>query len=184
MKKGIKKVQIAAYALSAVAAVLCIAGLFASSQAAWKVNSIIELAVITIAFIYFYKGCKKDYNKYYKYVMILMLIEYLASYLEGAFISDYVVVTEWWQDMLSVMVYGSITLLAFAKDLGKKASLILTGFNSVVYILYVLCSIGSDTGNLIMSLEWLVVSVICFLMVIGKYKDKENRTSSIAKHVK
>lgn len=175
MEKDIKKVQIAAYALSAVAAVLCIAGLFSSSQAAWKVNSIIELAVIIIAFIYFYKGCKKDYNKYYKYVMILMLIEFLASYLEGAFIPDYVVVTSWWQDMLSVMIYGSIALLAFAKDLEKRASMILAGFNAAAYLIYVLSSIGGDTGNLIMSLEWLVVSIICLLMVIGKYKDKESR---------
>ena len=175
MEKGIKKVQIAAYALSAVAAVLCIAGLFASSQTAWKVNSIIELAVIIIAFIYFYKGCKKDYSKYYKYVMILMLIEFLASYLEGAFLPEYVVVTEWWQDMLSVMIYGSVALLAFARNLGKKESLILAGFNVAAYMVYVLSSIGGDTGALIMSLEWLVVSVICFLMVIGKYKDKENR---------
>lgn len=140
---------------------------------------VVDLISIVIMFLYFVKGYTKDVAKYFKLAMLFEASTYIIDYLylainpieiiadTGSFISLAIV----------LVMYGNTLIVAVAKDLGKRASFLIYGSNTCLYIINLLTSIKTGAAAEISSIIWLLLSLVGLIMIEAKYIDKGNRVS-------
>lgn len=142
----------------------------------------INTAVIVIGLVYFLKGFRKQDAFWYK----LFMYAFSGSILAGIILSyfeydpDCMISGQYWLNhVLNIVAYGNCVLLAAGKDLGKKASCILFGIVTAIYLF--LCSQGEDLWDYAMLGVRSAMALVGLIMVWAKYTDKEMRNAGLKK---
>lgn len=138
---------------------------------------ICEMILLIIAVLYIVFDYSKDGAKYFKSYFIF----YAATYLIETAIYDVDFNDSTIVLILTMVVYGNVLLLGFGKDLGKMTSYCLAIFNIAIYG-YNLFSFLIDSSfvflDIIIYIAWFIESLISFIMVSEKYRDKQLRNTN------
>lgn len=171
-----KALLFAAYAFLAISAGLSIF-LIVSNIDYPKGIAIIDILSIICAAIYFIKGYSKDAAKYFKLAMLFDASTYIIDLIYLALDPIDVVVEPglFISAALVLIMYGNTLLVAVSKDLGKRASFLIYGSNTCLYIISLLASIKTGLAAEISSIVWVLLSIVGLIMIKAKYIDKENR---------
>ena len=178
-KKLNKTLLVLVYALLVVATGLCIY-LLVDKSISYPIGLIaMNLASVTVAFAYFIVGYTKDAAKYFKLAMLFDAATYVLNFLYLAIFPFPLIVDPniFISVTLIMIMYGNSLIIAIAKDLGKKASYLIYGTNTFLYLVNLILTISEDKASLIMAIVWLIISVVGLVMIKAKYIDKANRNA-------
>ena len=171
-----KKFRITAYCLAfLLAALICanILVIFVSEIPRQQIISNILLSVTSLfAIFYILVGCTKERGaKYYH----LFMISYAVTMLVLIFINR---ARAPFSIFFNLIIYGCLCVLATAKDLGRKKSVILASAVLVFGVVTLFFGFGNATmtlfANLCRCLK-LMLSATTLFMVMAKYSDKDAR---------
>ena len=179
-KRSIAAVTVISYILLLVQLCGSIYVLFASNALDDIIYAVIAILAVAAALVYFLIGCKKDAAKYYKAFYALYALSLLASQIGVLFSSTPLLAPI--SVVLSMIVYGNVLLLTFAKDFGKKTSYILCGINVLLFLgafIFEIITLFAFEGvvGIILTACWLVESCVAGLMTVMKYYDKQKRNA-------
>ena len=167
---------------------LCVSTVLDQFSFSSLVVSVVEIVISIIAFIYIINGFTKKYEKHFRLYFAISAAAFVLEYFtyafdDGAETTFFELVFVFVFDMIA---YGNCMLLAFGRDLGKKASLSLVWCNLaaiIVIILYYMISslMNSDSESisyLLLEYAGCVANyIVDILLVSGKYLDKADRGS-------
>ncbi len=156
--------------LCAAVTVQSIIGLFTNELGGiFIVYYAMDIITVVLAAFYCLSGYQKPSAKYFKAVSISFLI--VSAIALGLAFKN----SQLFDFIFMMIIFGCLSVFSVAKDLGKRRSLFMAG-------LMILCFLIS---SVIFAVTWssvlspistnLLLSVIFFIMVIAKYKDKEAR---------
>lgn len=141
------------------------------------VDAVIEVIAVLAALEYFARGAKKDAARYYKMFLIFEAATFVLEELVNIFVESFYISPV--SELFTMLLFGVTILLAFGKDLGKKVTLSLVGFNLLVYACVMIHAFvnGSfeNPFSLIMTTTWFSTASITMVMAIAKYRDKADR---------
>lgn len=168
-----------AFSLLAIATGLCIFALIKKEVDYPTGVIIINFLSIAVAFMYFFKGYSKDAAKYFRIVMLFDAATYILDclYLAVKPIQVDIDAGIYASLALILVMYGNTLIIAIGKDLGKKASLLIYGCNTLLYVANFVSSLGGNISELTVALIWLILSLVGLIMIEAKYMDKENRNT-------
>ncbi|MCR5790421.1 MAG: hypothetical protein K6G83_11100 [Lachnospiraceae bacterium] len=138
---------------------------------------------LIFALIYILKDGTKKAAFYYKGFLFFCLISQIVFIL-SVFVGSYSVLASGkMQPLLIVFLlawiieYSMLLLLAFARDLGKKNSLILALFAVImnICIIVLFFTLGFSLSILLRNASKILIIVLLYLLVVVKYKDKDAR---------
>lgn len=141
-----------------------------------KLSAVCEIILLIIAVLYIAFDYSKEGAKYYKAFFIFYAASFLVE--TACFDLDYngsALVL-----ILLMIIYGNVLLLGFGKDLGKTTSYILSLFNVAIYALNLISFIIDGPVvfiDVIVYVSWVIDSLIAFIMVGEKYRDKQLRNT-------
>lgn len=170
------------YVLIVVSFIGLIYGMVTFDSLVYRLTASLNIVGLVVSFLYLLNGYKKDVAKYYQWYMIIhasgILLERLLTYLmENPLVSPL-------ECVLSSILFGNVLLLAFGKDIGKKGSYIICSVCIAIYCLLLgtlLANMSYITNptervaTLIIYVVWLLTCCIQTVMVVGKFKDKQQR---------
>ena len=144
----------------------------------------LELAALVLALFYLFKGYKKAAAKYYHWFLVSFTIavvfnlgfDIIAATLNGV------------TAILGLGIYGMLCILAVAKDLGKKNSMILgvliLAESIILLVVTLVYTPGIIRGGDALTTQGIIragvqqcMAIILNVMIIAKYKDKAARGS-------
>ena len=131
---------------------------------------------LTTAFAIYYilAGCnKKDGARYFRMFMILNALSIL---IQLAFVDQTAIFR-----LMFAVIFASLCLLAFAKDLGQKKSItlasIVVAFSVVALVLELVVAKATEYAALTVFVTQVILGLATLLMVVAKYDDKKQRGS-------
>ena len=148
---------------------------FVSIPTLGKIESIICIVALLYGLIYSLNGYKKDASKYYKTFMYL----YLLSTVITLILTFFVAINELRKYgilviIANVVILLSLTILAFAKDLGEKKSnglaLVILGAS-----IFKLCIVTKTISYISIAFDNLMLACILCVFVSAKYTEKTSR---------
>ena len=164
---------------------LCLAGVAASTylivineHPTYRAISAATVVALIANLIYAMRGYRKaDASKYRVYMLFSAIAMFIlttgtCSFSENQCGPKFAIFIG--MDILSVCLY---LILFCAKDLGAPASVLFSLYN-VAHMTYNICYTPEGSADFIVLFSLLVLSVIGFLMVIGKYLDKAERKAA------
>ena len=149
-----------------------------------KIGAAVVILALCASLLYLFKGYQKNAAKYFKLYMCLFAMAQLVS----TFATVYSAPNG--QSLISVafpaLTYGPILVLALVENLGKKRSYLVCGFVVAAYLIasvLVLVMVpgllagGTEAGTLylIRSGTTLLLAIIMSMLIVAKYRDKEER---------
>ncbi len=155
--------------LCAVSVVLNIVGMTKQYGIMFNIGYIAE--IITLLFVSFYclSGYKKKSAGMFKGSLVFRLISVaLGLCIAIQFKQIFTII-------VSIIVLACLTMLLFIKDLGKRKSMVLTGLMIVATVASLVYFCAAAEGFIGAHITSILLSVIFFIMVYAKYKDKEAR---------
>ena len=149
-----------------------------------KLGAAVVILALGASLLYLFKGYRKDAAKYFKLYMCLFAMAQLVS----TFATVYSAPNG--NSLISVafpaLTYGPILILALVENLGKKRSYMVCAFVVAAFLLAsILVAVmvpgllrgGTEAGTLylIRTGTTLLLAIIMSMMIIAKYRDKEER---------
>lgn len=146
----------------------------------FMIDNCLKMFSVICGLIYAISGYKKNAAKYYKAFMILQLCTrifdlsndiYFTS-LSDAYGSSY------FTTVFKSIIVICVAILAFAKDFGKKKSLIVVYVSLIcdaAVLVRVLTTYSNSMGDVAMALAYFVLGAITAVFVDAKYIDKASR---------
>ena len=149
-----------------------------------KIGAAVVILALGASLLYLFNGYKKNAAGYFKLYMCLFAMAQLVS----TFATVYSAPNG--QSLISVafpaLTYGPILVLALVENLGKKRSYLVCAFVVAAYLtasVLILVMVpgllagGTEAGTLclIRSGTTLLLAIIMSMMIVAKYRDKEER---------
>lgn len=165
--------------LIAVSLVLLTISFISLDVLSYQLVVLCQIILSIISGLYIVFDYSKEGAKYYKAFFIFYAVTFIvetACFFSNTF--NFSMTNPTITLVLDFVLFGNIVLLGFGKDLGKALSFGLSSINLIVYgvniitYLFVGPIVFVET---VVYLTWLFISLIAFVMVNEKYKDKENR---------
>lgn len=176
-----KPLLFTAYALLFITLGLCIFLLIRKDLEYPVELIIVNLLSIGVCFTYFSNGYTKNVAKYFRLAMLFEASTYILDVLALAMRPIQIVVDSGTlvSAAIILIMYGNTLIIAVGKDLGKRASFIIYGSNTCLYVVTLLVSIKTGLASEISAIIWLALSIVGLIMIEAKYIDKENRNAII-----
>ena len=183
--KNLKKVGIVNTVLIAVCLILdgYVIGLNPSllSYPSYVATNCFKIAAIISGLIYAISGYKKNSAKYYKGFMVLLFIARIIDAFNDLYITlSYATVynNSYFTTVFKFIIVACIAILAFAKDFGKKKSLIVVYVSLIcdaIIFVRILTTYSSIFADIVLIFTYLILGCITTVFVEAKYIDKESR---------
>ena len=150
------------------------------SSPTFVITNVFEVISIIFGLVYAISGYKKDSAKYYKGFMITLLITRIVD----AFDDLYITLTfaeynnSYFTSVFKFAIVICIAILVFAKDFGKKKSLIVAYaalICDVAVFARIITAYGGFVADIVVASIYLILSCITTIFVEAKYIDKESR---------
>ena len=140
-----------------------------------KISAAFAGCALLNGIMYFAEGCKKDVAKYFR--------DYVLAYVVSELMMIAAILTVYESNclplvMITVVCYGALSILAFAKDLGKKTSCTLIGCTvllKIAALIYEIIAIPQNIALLACSASTFTLAYALKVMVLAKYEDKASR---------
>lgn len=130
-----------------------------------SLDYVCTMLTLLFAALYFMMGFKKDAAPYYKLFAWMFAISTCVFVLAVRTMPIVFVI-------IGLINYAILSILAVAKDLGKKKSFILCIISIVVSAAAIVLFCILNAGSVITMASKLLLSVLLFVMVNAKYADK------------
>lgn len=145
-------------------------------------ESILIIVALVSALFYIFLGYKKDAAHYFKLFLYLFALAQLVSIVNATFNPEHTTLSV----ALAALTYAPVLILASAKDLGRRVSLILCGIVIAVYLFIFVGAAFTYPGSLrgdtsfgtfvlIRDGALLLLSLIMGVITFAKYVDKAER---------
>ena len=138
----------------------------------------LKIVSIVCGLVYAISGYKKNAAKYYKGFMILQLVTRIVD----TFIDLYSTITyadkygsSYYTTVFKFIIVICIAILAFAKDFGKKKSLIAAYTLLICDVAVFIRMITTYNNDIVLAFTYLLLGIITVIFVEAKYIDKEAR---------
>lgn len=150
------------------------------SSPMYMIDNCLKVISIICGLIYAVSGYRKNAAKYYKGFMFLQLLTRIFDLSNDTYftlISD-AYNRSYFTTTFKFIIVVCIAILAFAKDFGRKKSLIVAYISlicDVVIFVRIMATYSNSMGDVALAFAYLVLGAVTTIFVEAKYIDKASR---------